>query len=87
MSTHDLARHVGGPSRHPVVDAIGSAGDVYLCHPFLVHAAQVNRGRLPRFIAQPPLDLVGELEIENARRGFSPVEAAVRRGLGIEEQP
>jgi hypothetical protein len=33
--------------------ATGSPGDVYLCHPFLVHAAQRHRGQTPRFIAQP----------------------------------
>lgn len=37
----------------PLALARGAAGDVYLCHPFLVHAAQRNRGREPRFIAQP----------------------------------
>lgn len=35
--------------------AVGAAGDVYLCHPFLVHAAQPHRGARPRFLAQPPL--------------------------------
>jgi hypothetical protein len=35
--------------------ATGEAGTVYLCHPFLVHAAQVHRGSNPRFMAQPPL--------------------------------
>src|SRR5690606_25306471 len=35
--------------------ATGSAGTVYLCHPFLVHAAQPHRGTRPRFLAQPPL--------------------------------
>jgi len=35
--------------------ATGNAGTVYLCHPFLVHAAQVHRGSHPRFMAQPPL--------------------------------
>ena len=38
-----------------VVNATGEAGTVYLCHPFLVHAAQVHRGTRPRFLAQPPL--------------------------------
>jgi hypothetical protein len=37
----------------PVALATGAAGDVYLCHPFLVHAAQRNRGARPRFVAQP----------------------------------
>lgn len=35
--------------------ATGPAGTVYLCHPFLVHAAQPHRGSQPRFMAQPPL--------------------------------
>ena len=35
--------------------ATGEAGDVYLCHPFTVHAAQCHRGVRPRFMAQPPL--------------------------------
>jgi hypothetical protein len=36
--------------------ATGEAGDVYLCHPFLVHAATwPHRGAGPRFIAQPDL--------------------------------
>jgi ectoine hydroxylase-related dioxygenase (phytanoyl-CoA dioxygenase family) len=37
----------------PLALATGRAGDVYLCHPFLVHAAQRNLGREPRFVAQP----------------------------------
>jgi hypothetical protein len=44
------------PSRtheRPLALATGTAGDVYLCHPFLVHAAQRNRGTEPRFLGQP----------------------------------
>jgi ectoine hydroxylase-related dioxygenase (phytanoyl-CoA dioxygenase family) len=43
----------------PVVHATGEAGDVFLCHPFLVHAATwPHRGTTPRWIAQPALDPV-----------------------------
>jgi hypothetical protein len=35
--------------------ATGDAGTVYLCHPFIVHAAQAHHGTHPRFLAQPPL--------------------------------
>jgi hypothetical protein len=42
-------------TRHRIALATGRAGDVYLCHPFLVHAAQPHRGTTPRFMAQPPL--------------------------------
>ena len=37
----------------PVRLATGRAGDVYLCHPFLVHAAQRHRGSAPRVLSQP----------------------------------
>ncbi|MDQ1373675.1 MAG: hypothetical protein QOJ09_1013 [Actinomycetota bacterium] len=37
----------------PIAFATGRAGDVYLCHPFLVHAAQRHRGATPRFVSQP----------------------------------
>ncbi|MGH9271495.1 MAG: phytanoyl-CoA dioxygenase, partial [Ilumatobacteraceae bacterium] len=40
----------------PVDLATGEAGDVYLCHPFLVHAASFpHRGAQPRFMAQPAI--------------------------------
>lgn len=58
--------------------ATGQAGDVYLCHPFLVHAGQPVRGDRPRFIAQPPLDPVGLLDLEAPT---SPVERAVARAV------
>lgn len=44
------------------VAATGPAGTVYLCHPFLVHAAQPHRGAQARFIAQPPLEPAAPLD-------------------------
>jgi phytanoyl-CoA dioxygenase PhyH len=44
-----------GSAHRRVVAATGDAGTVYLCHPFLVHAAQPHHGERPRFLAQPPL--------------------------------
>ena len=39
-----------------VVAVTGEAGDVYLCHPFLVHRASwPHRGRTPRMMAQPSI--------------------------------
>lgn len=49
------ADEFAGSGHRPVVTATGEAGTVYLCHPFLVHAAQPHRGTRPRFMAQPPL--------------------------------
>ena len=39
----------------PVTFATGRAGDVYLCHPFLVHGVQSVRGGNPRLMSQTPL--------------------------------
>ncbi|MFG2000064.1 phytanoyl-CoA dioxygenase family protein [Spirillospora sp. NPDC048911] len=75
---------VSASDHRPVAYATGQAGDVYLCHPFVVHAAQPHHGTEPRFMAQPPLlPAAGrELDIERADGAYSPVEVAIRRGLG-----
>jgi hypothetical protein len=78
----DEAGKLDAPDR-PLALATGHAGDVYLCHPFLIHAAQPHHGTVPRFIAQPPLDPAGLLELDRADGAYSPVEIAVRRGLGL----
>ncbi len=60
--------------------ATGAAGTVYLCHPFLVHAAQSHRGKQPRFMAQPPL--LPRAEFDPALPP-SPVQLAIRRACGL----
>jgi len=62
------------------VPATGPAGTVYLCHPFLVHAAQRHRGAVPRFMAQPPLLPAAELD---PARPSSPVEIAIGAACGL----
>ncbi len=62
-------------------DATGSSGTVYLCHPFLVHAAQPHRGATPRFLAQPPLHSRVPFELERSDGQYSLVERAIRLGL------
>lgn len=62
--------------------AVGKAGTVYLCHPFLVHAAQRHRGKIPKFMAQPPLLLRSGFDIDIWGNGpCSPVEEAIRLAL------
>ena len=64
--------------------AMGQAGDVYLCHPFLVHAASwPHRGTKPRFMAQPELPPLAPLQLTRADANYSAVEIAVRLGLGL----
>lgn len=45
----------------PVVHAIGEPGDIYVVHPFTVHAADEHRGTAPRFMAQAPIVLTDPL--------------------------
>jgi hypothetical protein len=66
----------------PEVLATGEAGTVYLCHPFLVHAAQPHMGKAPRFMAQPPLLPSEPFSLERADGDYSPVETAIREALG-----
>lgn len=63
--------------------ATGRAGTVYLCHPFLVHAAQRLLGARPRFLAQPPLLPREDLKLERGDGLYSPVEMAIRKALGV----
>lgn len=66
----------------PQALATGEAGTVYLCHPFLVHAAQPHRGTRPRFMAQPPLLPAAPFRLDRADGRYSPVEQAIRQALG-----
>jgi hypothetical protein len=66
-----------------VARATGKAGDVYLCHPFLIHAGDRHRGSAPRFLAQPPLFWNEPLDLERPADPSSPVETAIRIGLGL----
>jgi hypothetical protein len=63
--------------------ATGSAGDVYLCHPFLVHAAQANHGSRPRFIGQPGIPANHPYRLDCPDPECSPVELAIKQGLRV----
>ncbi|UYQ91734.1 phytanoyl-CoA dioxygenase family protein [Chitinophaga horti] len=77
LSLMELATQIPGfPARSEVL-ATGAAGTVYLCHPFLVHAAQPHHGSHPRFLAQPPLFFRGAPEVD----AESPVGQAIQLAL------
>jgi hypothetical protein len=67
----------------PEALATGDAGAVYLCHPFLVHAAQRHQGTAPRFMAQPSLHPhpADPIRLDREDGAYSPVEIAIRRAL------
>ena len=87
MSGRDLAAELevltGGL---PEAVATGPAGTVYLCHPFLVHAAQAHCGATPRFLAQPPLHPRVPFELERSDNDYSLVEQAIRLALSEETE-
>lgn len=59
----------------PTALATGRAGDVFLCHPFLVHAASwPHAGRHPRIMAQPGVALHDAFPLAPP---LSPVELAM----------
>lgn len=62
--------------------AVGGAGTVYICHPFIVHSAQPHRGRRPRFMAQPPLLPTAPLRLDGPNVDHTPLERSIRLALG-----
>lgn len=86
LSFMELAEKLDVSAGRPEALATGRAGTVYLCHPFMAHAAQPHHGRHPRFLAQPPLAARGEFDVFREGDDFSPVEIAIRRGAGLESR-
>jgi hypothetical protein len=83
LTLNELARSGFRESdARPEVLATGDAGTVFLCHPFLVHAAQPHHGSRPRFLAQPALLPKEPFRLDRDEGASSPVELAIRSALG-----
>lgn len=67
---------------HEFEEATAKAGDVYLLHPYLLHAASQNPLRRIRIITNPPVHLTAPMQFD--RPNPSPVERAVLAGLGVD---
>ena len=71
----------------PVAEAVGRAGDIYLCHPLLLHARSKHLGArgdaaLVRFMAHPAVRLHAPLRVAGGSRAgdteaLTPVERAM----------
>ncbi|MGE0325745.1 MAG: phytanoyl-CoA dioxygenase family protein [Polyangiaceae bacterium] len=68
------------PRSGEVALATGAAGTVFVCHPFLIHAAQDHRGKNPRAIAQPAIFAPGELSLDSDPPNA--VERAIHDAIG-----
>lgn len=82
LTLGELVPHFAKSERRPEILATGPAGTVYLCHPFLVHSAQLHSGSEPRFMAQPPLLPRKDRPIGLDGNPVTPIEQAVRLALG-----
>jgi Phytanoyl-CoA dioxygenase (PhyH) len=66
----------------PAAHATGRAGDVFLCHPFIVHTATwPHRGAGPRMIAQPAVNAPDGFVLDGSDP--SPVARAIVTGLEL----
>lgn len=81
LTLRELVPHFDSTQHRPEALATGPAGTVYLCHPFLVHAAQMHRGTEPRFLAQPPLLPVVDQWLPDVQASDSPVARAISLAL------
>ncbi len=65
-------------------EVTGEVGDVFLLHPYMLHAASGNPSGRPRFITNPPVSLREPMCFHRPDGDYSLVERAVLRGLGVE---
>jgi hypothetical protein len=81
LSFVELSQRLNSISAMEEVIATGKAGTVYLCHPFIVHAAQNHYGTKPKFMAQPPLLTKNDFNLNKIDTLFCPVEKAIILGF------
>ena len=81
LSFMELAQKLEVSENRKEALATGSAGTVYLCHPFIVHAAQDHVGVTPKFMAQPPLHTFMGFNLHRADNNYCPVEKAILKGM------
>jgi hypothetical protein len=66
-------------------EATGRAGDVYLLHPFTLHASSYNALGLPRMITNPPVSLKEPMCFDRSNQeDYSLVELKTLRALGVD---
>lgn len=72
---------------HDFIEATGEIGDVYLLHPYILHASSENALRLPRLITNPPIHLNEPMNFDRPDEDYSLVEQCVLNALNVERFP
>jgi hypothetical protein len=66
-----------------VAEITAAPGDVFLCHPFLYHAASQNHSGIPRFMCNRTTPLHEKMRFQRPDANYSPVEISIRGALGL----
>lgn len=69
---------------HDFIEATGKAGDVYLLHPFSLHAVSQNILKKARIITNPPVGLAEPMNFNRPDGDYSLVEQCVLNALGVD---
>lgn len=85
LSFVELAQRIDSIPERSLEFATGKAGTVYLCHPFIVHAAQEHHGKIPKFMAQPALMTKNDFDLDQSDSSACPVVKVILKGIGIEK--
>lgn len=64
-----------------VIEATGSPGDVFLCHPFLYHSSAQNHSGIPRFMCNRTTPLTERMQMQRSDGNYSPLELSIRQAL------
>ena len=69
------------------VEVTGDVGDVFLCHPLMMHSATTNPLRQIRIITNPPVSVKEPFVFDRPDGNYSMVELATLKALGKDSLP
>jgi hypothetical protein len=69
------------------VEITGETGDVFVCHPLMLHSASTNPKRQVRIITNPPVHMKDPFEFNRADGKYSLIEQKTLKELGKESLP
>ena len=72
---------------HDFRELVGKAGDLYIIHPYMLHASSANHSGRPRVMSNPPVVLKEPLRLDQNRSDLSLLEETTLRFLGTNFTP
>ena len=72
---------------HDFRELVGKAGDLYIIHPYMLHASSANHSGRPRVMSNPPVVLREPLRLDQNRSDLSLLEETTLRFLGTNFPP